>query len=127
MSPDSGNRTRPTRVRVTAPQRVTRPRRSTDAEIDDQSAIGEIYMRSLVRAQLRLAASVLGVLAVTVGGLPLAFRYLPDVFAWRVLGVPFSWVLLGFAIYPWLALLAWWYVRSAESNERAFTEVVERP
>jgi hypothetical protein len=115
------------RVRITAPQRVTRPRRGTGTEIDAQSAIGEIYMRSLIRAQLRLAISVLGVLALTVGGLPLAFRFLPAVFDEQVFGVPLSWVLLAFAVYPWLVLLAWWYVRSAERNERAFTQVVERP
>lgn len=127
MTPGPGERPRPPRVRVTAPQRAVRPRRSTDTEIDDQSPIGEVYMRSLIRAQLRLAASVLGVLALTVGALPLAFRHLPGVFEVRLLGVPLSWVLLGFLVYPWLALLAWWYVRSAERNERAFTQVVERP
>lgn len=127
MTPDQPEAPRPPRVRVTAPQRVARPRRGTDAEIDDQSQIGEIYMRSLIRAQLRLAVSVLGVLALTVGALPLAFRHLPDLFDVNLFGVPLSWVFLGFLVYPWLALLAWWYVRSAERNERAFAEVVERP
>lgn len=127
MSPGPTEHTRPTRVRITAPQRVSRPRRSTDTEIDDQSAIGEIYMRSLIRAQFRLALGVLTVLAVSVGGLPLAFHYLPGLFDGQVLGVPLSWFLLAFLIYPWLAILAWWYVRSADRNEKAFTEVVQRP
>ena len=45
----------------------------------------------------------------------------------RLLGVPLPWLLLGVAVYPWLLVLAWWYVRRAERNEAAFVELVERP
>jgi hypothetical protein len=89
--------------------------------------VGEVYLRSLLRAQLRLGLTVLLLLAVLVGGLPLAFWLAPDVMRTRVLGMPLAWCLLGFAVYPILVLLGWWYVRSAERNEAAFTDVVERP
>lgn len=118
------------RVRVTSPrtaQARSRPRRTAQAEIDAQSDIGEIYMRSLLRAQLRLAAGVLLTLALTVGALPLAFRLAPRFFAHRLLGIPLSWLILAVGVYPLLVLLAWRYVRSAERNERAFEQVVERP
>ena len=86
-----------------------------------------MYLRSLLRTQLRLGLTVLLVLAVLVGGLPLAFWLLPEVMSTRVLGMPLAWGLLGFVVYPVLVLLGWWYVRAAERNEAAFTDVVERP
>ena len=96
------------------------------SEIDAQTPLGEIYMSSLVRAQLRLAALVVVALAVCVGGLPLAFRLAPGLMSRRLIGMPLSWVLLAFAVYPFLFLLGWVYVRAAERNERDFTDVVER-
>jgi hypothetical protein len=39
--------------------------------------------------------------------------------------VPLSWLLLGVLAYPWLVLLGWLYVRAAEANERAFTELLD--
>jgi hypothetical protein len=44
----------------------------------------------------------------------------------EVLGMPLAWGLLGFLVYPVLVAIGWWYVRAAERNERAFTDVVER-
>ena len=84
-----------------------------------------MYLRSLLRTQLRLGLSVLLTLAVLVGGLPLAFRFFPRVIDTRVLGMPLAWSLLGFVVYPTLLLLGWWYVRAAERNEAAFTDVVD--
>jgi len=95
-------------------------------EIDAQSQVGEVYLRSLLRAQLRLALVVVALLAVLVGGLPLAFWLLPEVMDQEVLGMPLAWGLLGFLVYPVLVAIGWWYVRAAERNERAFTDVVER-
>ena len=91
------------RVRVTSP-RTTSGRRlpppSAAHEIDAQSQVGEVYLRSLLRAQLRLALVVVALLAVLVGGLPLAFWLLPEVMDQEVLGMPLAWGLLGFLVYP---------------------------
>jgi cytochrome oxidase assembly protein ShyY1 len=35
-------------------------------------------------------------------------------------------LVLGVAVYPWLLVLAWWYVRRAEHNEADFVNLVER-
>ena len=116
------------RVRVTSPRTTTGRRRTPPSaahEIDAQSQVGEVYLRSLLRAQLRLGLTVLLVLAVVVGGLPLVFWLLPEVTGRRFLGMPLAWGLLGFAVYPVLVLLGWWYVRAAERNEDDFTDVVE--
>lgn len=83
-------------------------------------------MSSLLRAQLRLAVAVIATVAVFVGGLPLLFWVVPEIVAVRVLGMPVPWVLLGFAVYPFLLVVAWFYVRAAERNERNFADVVNR-
>jgi hypothetical protein len=118
----------PPRVRVTSPRTgAARPRRvAGTSEIDAQTGIGEIYMSSLLRAQLRLAGLVLGALVVLVAGLPLCFTVFPHLVRVQVLGMPLPWVLLAFAVYPVLLLLGWAYVRAAERNERDFADVVER-
>ena len=117
----------PRRVRVTSPRTgAVRRRVAGTSEIDAQTQLGEIYMTSLLRAQLRLAALVIVAVAVLVGGLPLAFRIAPDVMDTSVLGMPLSWVLLAFAVYPFLFLLGWLYVRAAERTEQDFADVVER-
>jgi hypothetical protein len=115
------------RVRVTSPRTTNGRRReipSAAREIDAQSQVGEVYLRSLLRTQLRLAVTVLALLAVFVGGLPLAFWLLPGWASTELLGMPIAWSLLGFVVYPALVLLGWWYVRAAERNEDDFTDVV---
>jgi hypothetical protein len=116
------------RVQVTSPRTgAARQRRVTGAgEIDAQSEVGALYMSSLLRSQLRLATVVLVIVAVTVAGLPLLFTLAPGLVRVHVLGMPLPWVVLAFAVYPFLLLLGWAYVRAAERNEADFTEVVER-
>jgi CheY-like chemotaxis protein len=115
------------RVRITSPRTSSarsRARRSSAAEIDELTRLGEVYVQSLMRAQLRLAAYVVVLLAATIGVLPVLFR-LPPVARLHLLGVPLPWLLLGAGVYPWLLWLAWFYVRRAEHNEAAFEDLVE--
>lgn len=118
----------PRRARVTSPRTGAPPRRRLKAtsEIDAQTRLGEIYMTSLLRAQLHLAAAVLATVTVLIAGLPLLFLLVPALAEARFLGMPVPWVLLGFAVYPFLVALAWGYVRAAERNERDFADVVGR-
>ncbi|TMQ88579.1 DUF485 domain-containing protein [Actinomadura soli] len=116
------------RVLVTGPRTrtVRRPRYPVTREIDEQTGLGEAYMRSLVRTQLRLAIRLCLVLAAVVAGLPLLFALVPEVREQEVLGAPLPWVLLGGLIYPWFVACGWWYVRQAERNEDDFAELVDR-
>lgn len=82
-------------------------------------------MRSLVRAQLRLALAVIVVLGLTLGLLPLLFVTIPSIDGARIVGVPLPWVLLGFVVYPVLVAIGWFYVRRAERNEHDFIDVVD--
>jgi hypothetical protein len=97
---------------------------SVESEIDAQTELGEVYMRSLIRSQLRLALGALAILVLTLGLLPAVFAAVPAVqHAW--LGdVPLAWVLLCVAAYPGLVLLAVFFVRRAERNERDFLDLV---
>jgi hypothetical protein len=114
----------PPRVRVTAPRRDRPRRRTVVAEIDAQTVVGDIYIRSLMRSQLRLALGLLGLLLVTIGSLPVVFRAWPGLAEHRLAGVPLVWLALGAGCYPLLLALALFYVRRAERNERAFAELV---
>lgn len=116
----------PPRVRVTGP-----PRRRADAvrsagtrEIDAETALGEVFMRSLLREQLMLAVRVLVALALTVGLLPLAFHVFPELGDVRIGPLPLAWLLLGVLTYPWLLVLGWFYLRRAEGHERDFADLV---
>lgn len=113
----------PDRVRVTGPPRRRTPAART-VDIDDETRLGEVYMGSLLREQLRLAVGVLTVLALTLGLLPLVFHLFPGLARVEVVGAPLAWVLLGVLAYPTLLLLGWAYVRRAERNERDFAELV---
>jgi hypothetical protein len=121
--------TMPRRVRVTSPRTdAARAQRVPAArEIDAQTQLGEVYMSSLLRSQLRLALLALGALVVLVGGIPLVFWLLPDLSTVEVLAVPLPWLLLAFVVYPFLFTIGWLYVRAAERNERDFTRIVDRP
>jgi hypothetical protein len=113
------------RVRVTGPARRSGGGQPRTREIDDDTALGTVLMRSLLRAQLRLAAQILVPLAIVAGGLPLLFHLAPGLAEVRLLGIPLPWVALGGLIYPFLCLLGWSYVRRAERNEQDFAELVD--
>jgi hypothetical protein len=98
---------------------------SVQSEIDAQTRLGEIYMRSLMRTQLRLALGVTLLLVLTLGMLPLLFTFVPESRRLSVVGIPLPWLVLGFLVYPCLVGLGWFYVRHAERNERAFADLVD--
>ncbi len=116
----------PQRVRVTGPpRRVVRRPLPRAREIDEETRLGEIFMGSLLREQLRLAIAILVVLALGVGSLPLVFHVWPELADVGFAGMPVPWVLLAFAVYPFLVFLGWRYVRAAERNERDFTALMD--
>lgn len=117
------------RVRITNPLTNASPhlQRSVEQEIDESTAIGEVYMRSLIRSQLRLALVVLFTLILSVGIMPIVFVMFDSVTLYRVFGIPLPWWILGVVVYPFLLILGWLYTRQAERAERDFAELVERP
>lgn len=115
------------RVRITNPLTAARTHtpRSVRQEIDESTGVGEVYVRTLVRSQLRAAITVVAVLTCTVGMLPLVFLLAPTLTTISVAGVPLPWLVLGVGVFPVLWLLGWLYVRRAERTETAFAALVD--
>lgn len=115
------------RVRVVSPRTsAARTRRtSITSEIDEQTRLGEVYITSLMRSQLRLAVGVLAVLVVTFGGLPLLFHLVPGVGRVELFGVPLPWLLLSVFAFAEIVGLGWLYVRQAERNEDDFSDLLD--
>lgn len=111
--------------RTEAGQRVRPVRRRWD-ELADQTGVGEVLIRSLIRAQLGLALRVLAVVVVLLGGPPLVFAVFPAAGRVEIGGVGLPWLLLGVAAFPLLVLLGLVYMRQAERHEREFAELVEQ-
>lgn len=107
------------RVRISAQSSLDRARQALPEPVDPRA----VYVRSLMRSQLRLAllclAGFLGILTFCTVGL----RFLPTFDSLRILGVPLSWWLLGFGPYPLILATAVIYARSARRNESAYREL----
>jgi hypothetical protein len=116
----------PPRVRVTSPRTAAaRVRRvAPRTEIDRRTRLGQVYLSSLVRSQLLLAVGILVLCVGSLLALPLVFQ-LEWVADRHLLGMPLAWVVLAFAVHPFLLACGWIYVRRAERNEEAFADLVE--
>ena len=122
--------TEPQRVTVMSPQteasRHGAANRTPITELADQTRVGDLLIRSLIRAQLGLALRVAAAFAIVLGGLPAMFALFPSLGRFEVGGIPLPWLLLGLASFPLLVLLGAVYARQAERNERDFVDLVER-
>ncbi|MFC7849088.1 hypothetical protein ACFUTU_11500 [Arthrobacter sp. NPDC057388] len=111
-----------TRVRVTAPRSAARPAMEP-REPAEESAVGQVFVRSLIRSQLRLALVVAGGFLLILGAFPLLLAAIPGLAETRVAGIPLDWLLLGAGIYPVTGISAWLYVRSAARNEARYRDL----
>lgn len=114
----------PQRVRVTGPPRHSRSSIAPSGPIDDDARLDEVYVTSLLHAQFWLAIRGLAWLVIGVASLPLVFHLAPGLAGIDVAGVPLTWLLLAVAVYPYLILLGWRFVRRAEQNEETFAELM---
>ena len=115
-----------TRVRVTAPGAATRisPPAGPDPRVSaEQSAVGQVFVRSLIRSQLRLALVVAGGFLLILGAFPLLLAAIPEMAETRLAGIPLDWLLLGAGIYPVTGISAWLYIRSAARNEARYRDL----
>lgn len=97
--------------------------RSPRDELADRSALGDVYLRRLVRAQLSLALLSLVAFGGIVGGAPLALALMPFLREWQLLGLPVAlWLLL--APLPFLVAVGWVHQRRADALDEAFAELL---
>ena len=110
-----------TRVRVTAPRSAAKPAVES-REAAEESAVGQVFVRSLIRSQLRLALVVAGGFLLVLGAFPL-LAAIPGLAESRIAGIPLDWLLLGAGIYPVTGISAWLYIRSAARNEARYRDL----
>ena len=110
---------------VLAQRRSSRRVVRTLAELEDQTSVGEVLVRQLVRAQLMLSIRLMALTVIVLGSIPIGFLLVPSLSSTAVLGLRLPWLLLGLAIYPFLLAVAWSYNRGAERHEQDFAEMVE--
>lgn len=116
------------RVRVTAPRAgaaaSARPtaHAGTDAPTSD---ITGVYVRSLIRSQLRLGVVMAVGFVTATAVFVLAIAFTPVLDGTFVAGVPLSWLLLGIGVYPLAITVGGLYVRAATRNEARYRSLTE--
>ncbi len=94
-------------------------------EVPEDSDAGRLFIRSLVRSQLRLALVVACGFLLILAAFALLLAFGPGEAETKVLGVPLDWLLLGVGVYPVVGLSAWLFTRAAARNEARYRDLVE--
>ena len=89
------------------------------------SDVEAVYVRSLIRSQLRLAIVCAVAFVVATAVYAIAVALLPALDETFVAGVPVSWLLLGLGVYPLAITVAALYVRAATRNEARYRSLAE--
>ena len=89
------------------------------------SDIAGVYVRSLIRSQLRLGIVVAVGFVLATAVFVLAITLVPQLDTTFVLGVPLSWLLLGAGVYPLAITVGALYVRAASRNEARYRSLTE--
>lgn len=92
-------------------------------EAAEESDAGQVFVRSLIRSQLRLGIVVAAGFLLILLAFALLLGLVPGLAELRIAGLPFDWVLLGAGIYPVIGLSAWLYVRTAARNESRYRDL----
>jgi uncharacterized membrane protein (DUF485 family) len=116
-------------VRVTAPRAgspaaSSRPASRNAAEAPTSDIAG-VYVRSLIRSQLRLGVVFAVGFAAATALFVLAIAFVPELDTTFVAGVPASWLLLGVGVYPLAITVAALYLRAASRNEARYRSLTE--
>lgn len=97
----------------------------TRVEVQEQTEVGEVMVRALVRAQLGLALRIAVLAAALLGLIPLLVLAFPALSGVAVFGIRLPWLVLGVAVYPLLYGVARLYCRLAERTEQEFVDLAD--
>jgi hypothetical protein len=111
------------RVRVTAPRTGSRGVAPTPGPGDPST----VYVRSLIRSQLRVALLAAASFAVVLAGITALLALVPEVRAITLGGIPIAWIVLGAGVYPIVLAIGALVVRATDRNERRYRSLVEEP
>jgi len=113
-------------VTVTAPRLGATPRAAAAGHPAlDRSDTATVYVRSLIRSQLRLALVCAAGFAVSLGMLWLVLAAAPGLDAIVLAGVPASWLLLAFGSYPAIIAFALIFIVATTRNEAGYRSLAE--
>ena len=102
---------------MTAPRTPGRRPVAPAVGAGDPSAV---YVRSLIRAQLRVALVTAGAFALLLAAATATLALVPEVRTATVGGIPIVWIVLGAGVYPVVLLVAIVFVRAVDRNERHY-------
>jgi O-antigen/teichoic acid export membrane protein len=98
-------------------------RRIPRDELAEATALGDVYLRRLRRAQLGLSLLALVAFGGLIGALPLVLFLVPGLREIDVLGVPLSILLIVVPPYPLFVTMGWLYQRRADALDAAFRDL----
>lgn len=79
----------------------------------------EEFLRGLMKRQLRLSISCAAAFLLVLLGLPLMNYFAPAFMAQRVGGFTLSWLLLGVLVFPYVWIIAKWFIVRSIALETA--------
>ena len=83
-----------------------------------------VYLRTLMRAQVRLGITLAVGFAITLTVASILVASTSILHARTIGGVPWAWALQAYGMYPIVAVFALLYVRAARRNERRYRSLV---
>jgi hypothetical protein len=93
-------------------------------ELAETTAVGEIYLRRLMRAQLGLSLTALLSFGGVFAGLPLVIWLAPGLDDVQPFGIPLPLLVLCVAVFPVLLAVGIAYERRANALDAAFRDLV---
>lgn len=79
----------------------------------------EVFLRGLMQRQLRLSISCASAFLLLLFGLPLLNYFAPELMARRVGGFTLSWLVLGILFFPYVWIIAKWFIVRSIALENA--------
>lgn len=79
----------------------------------------EQFLRGLMKRQLRLSVSCASAFLLLLLGLPLMNYFAPELMARRVGGFTLSWLVLGVLFFPYVWIIARWFISRSMALEAA--------
>lgn len=79
----------------------------------------EEFLRELMKRQLRLSITCASAFLILLLGMPLLNYFAPEFMAQRVAGFTLSWLLLGVLFFPYVWVIAKWFINRSMSLEQA--------
>ena len=96
-------------------------------DLRDDTSQGRLLGRSYLRAQLGLSLMCLALALAATTSYPVIAALAPAITTVTVAGLPLTLIVLGFAFYPVLLAIGWFYNRQARQLEARFTDLVNPP